>query len=431
MKYLATLSFSIIIVIASARGAYPYSTGGVIAWPVPYTPGWGLFSVMDYSGVPFNKVRMKIYNIDGEEVNSGLFPGYPALWNGRNRNGRRVDPGVYHVKIEAEDVRTGLHGTKTLPVLAGGGSSGSFSRGGWVGTKYIGMGRSGEVIADDVYSIYWNPAGLTELRHTKLVTEKEIREKAEKGKVDQITDADLVKFSEEDKSFSIQTGVSGSMLSFGAKAGFWGMAVNLPRGVLGMGVYLVYSGGIDRRDYNGVKTGNLDYLATAAYLSYGVSLGVSSFGVSVKGLYERVGNTRFIGCGADVGTQVYVLPFLKVGLMVQDLGTGMYPMDRRYDVRQRYVFSYPTLRLGIAIITNRNFTLTASGIKKLDEKRFGYSVGAQYDIMKWASVYIGIRDLVFSAGLTFHIVQFDIGYSFTMDTITLGFNHNLSATVMF
>jgi len=85
----------------------------------------------------------------------------------------------------------------------------------------------------------------------------------------------------------------------------------------------------------------------------------------------------------------------------------------------------------MALITNRNFPLTASGIKKLDEKRFGYSVGAQYDIMKWASVFIGIHDLVFSAGLTFHIVQFDVSYSFTMDTITLGFNHNASLTVLF
>ncbi|MBN1497894.1 MAG: hypothetical protein JXA07_14060 [Spirochaetes bacterium] len=420
-----------IIVIASAQAAHAYSTGGVIAWPVPYCPGWGVFTVNDYSGVPFNKVRMKVYNIDGEEVNSGLFPGYPVIWNGRDRHGRRVDPGVYHVSIEAENVLTGLHGAKTISILAGGGSSGSFTRGGWVGAKYIGMGRSGEVIADDVYSIYWNPAGLTELRHTRLITEKEIREKAKTGGVSDITDADLIKFSEEDKSFTIQTGVSGTMLGFGTRAGFWGMAVNLPRGVMGMGVYLLHTGGIDRRDFNGVKTGNLGYLATAAYLSYGVSLGVSSFGVTVKGLYERIGNTRFIGCGADVGTQVYVLPFLKVGLMVQDLGTGMYPLDSRYDVRQKYVFTYPTLKLGMAIITNRNFTLTASGIKKLDEKRFGYSVGAQYDIMKWASVFIGIHDLVFSAGLTFHIVQFDVSYSFTMDTITLGFNHNASLTVLF
>ena len=135
---------------------------------------------------------------------------------------------------------------------------------------------------------------------------------------------------------------------------------------------------------------------------------MSSFGVSLKGLYERAGNDEFVGAGADVGTQVYVLPFLKVGLMVQDVGTGMYPLHNRYNIRQKYNFSYPTLRLGIAIITNRNFTLAVSGIKKLDQKTFGYSVGAQYDIVKWVTAYIGLQNMVFSAGLTLHVVQFDV-----------------------
>jgi len=138
-----------------------------------------------------------------------------------------------------------------------------------------------------------------------------------------------------------------------------------------------------------------------------------------------------MGAGADVGTQVFVLPFLKVGLMIQDVGTGMYPMNTDYGTPHRYNFGYPTLRLGIAIITNRNFTLNVSGIKKLDQKEFGYSVGARYDIVKWASVYIGMQNLVFSAGLTFHVVQFDASYAFTLDTVNKGFNHIVSASVMF
>jgi long-subunit fatty acid transport protein len=374
---------------------------------------------------------MKIYNIDGEKIFSGLYPGYPAIWSGNNEEGDRAAPGVYTVKINAEDVMTGLHGTKTVKILAKGRSSGNFTRGGWVGARYVAMGRNGEVTADDVYSIYWNPAGLTELRHTQITTEKEIREKAEQGKVGNITESDLVRFTEEEKRFSVQVGISSTMLPSGNYTGFLGMAVNLPTGVLGLGAYTIYSGDIDRRDFNGIKTGNLSYVASAVYLSYGVSLGVSSIGFSLKGLYERVGNTTSIGCGADVGTQVYVLPFLKIGLMLQDLGTGMYPLNRRYDISQRYNWAYPTLRLGIAIITNRNFTLAVSGIKKLDQKTFGYSVGAQYDIMKWASIYIGMQNMVFSAGLTFHIVQFDVSYAFTIDAITKGFNHNVSATVLF
>lgn len=432
MKYSTAVLLCTCCILLAAQTGYAYQTNGVIVSPVPYYPGWGVVQINDYfGGALFNKVKIKIYNIDGEEVSSGTWPGYPAFWSGRDNDGYRLDPGIYTMKIDASNIFTGLRGTKSVKILANGGSSGSFTRGGWVGARYIAMGRNGEVTANDVYSIYWNPAGLNELRHTQLTTEKEIKEKAEKGKVADITESDLIKFSEEEKSFSVQIGMSGTMLPFGNNTGFFGMAVNLPKGVLGLGVYTIYSGDIGRRDFNGIMTGELNYIGTAVYLSYGVSLGVSSFGFSLKGLYEKIGNNTFMGCGADVGTQVYVLPFLKVGLMLQDLGTGMYPLNERYNIKQQYNWAYPTLRLGIAIITNRNFTLAVSGIKKLDQKTFGYSVGAQYDIMKWASVYIGMQNMVFSAGLTFHIVQFDVSYAFTMDTINKGFNHNVSATVLF
>ena len=167
---------------------------------------------------------------------------------------------------------------------SGAGSRGAYTRGGWVGAEYVAMGRTAEVLCDDVYSIYWNPAGLTELRYTQLTTEKEIKEKAEKGRVDDISEDDLIRFSEEEKSFSVQVGVTGALLDAGRTAGFVGAAINLPVGVFGIGAYTIFSTGIDRRDYNGVKTGELTYAGSACYLSYGVSLGVASLGVTAKGL---------------------------------------------------------------------------------------------------------------------------------------------------
>ena len=425
--FAVTVVALVVITICPAKA---YHTPMVIGWPVPYIPGYGVFTVKDYAPIDFQYVKMKIYSIEGEEIYSARFPGYPALWNGRGKDGERVDPGMYIVKIEAENIY-GVHAKKVMRILTGGSSRGTFTRGGWVGAKYVAMGRSGEVIADDVYSIYWNPAGLNELRHTKIMTEKDITKKAREGKVDEISDADLVRFSEEEKSFAFQMGMSGTRLLYGGYAGFVGMAFNLPTGVMGIGSYTVYGGSFARRDLNGFKNGELIYLASAFYLSYGVSLGVSSFGFSLKGMYERNGNSSFAGGGVDVGTQVYVLPILKVGLTIQDLGGGMYPLDSRIGERKRYNMSYPTLRLGIALITNRNFTLSVSGIKHLDRDTFGYGAGAEYAIVKWASVYIGINNLVFSAGLTFHVVQYDVSYAFTLDTVSKGFNHTASVAFLF
>ncbi|OHD65553.1 MAG: hypothetical protein A2176_03105 [Spirochaetes bacterium RBG_13_51_14] len=311
------------------------------------------------------------------------------------------------------------------------GSRGSYTRGGWVGAKYVAMGRTAEVIVDDVYSIYWNPAGLTELRHTQLTTEGEIKDLAQKGKVDEIKESDLIKFSEEDKSFSVQVGITGALLDVERNAGFVGAAINLPKGVLGIGLYSILSQGIDRRDFSGVKTGELMYAGSAFYLSYGVSLGVASFGVTAKALYEKIGNSNYMGGAVDIGTQVYVLPFLKIGFLVQDLGGGLYPLEERLGVRQKYDLGYPTLRLGIALITNRNFTLSLSGIKHLEQKSFGYGIGIQYDITKWASVYLGMQNLAFSTGMTLHIVQFDVSYALTIDNIDNGYNHIVSISFLF
>jgi hypothetical protein len=314
---------------------------------------------------------------------------------------------------------------------SGAGSRGSYTRGGWVGAEYVAMGRTAEVLCDDVYSIYWNPAGLTELRYTQLTTEKEIKDKAEKGRVDDISESDLIRFTDEEKSFSVQVGITGALLDAERSTGFVGVAINLPVGVLGIGASTLFSAGIDRRDYNGVKTGELTYAGSACYLSYGVSLGVASIGFTAKGLWEKLGNSNYAGGGLDVGTQVYVLPFLKIGFVVQDLGAGFYPLESRPGVRRTYDLAYPTLRLGIALITNRNFTLAVSGIKHLEQKTFGYGVGVRYDIVKYMSIFLGMQDLAFSTGAAIHVKHFDVSYAFTIDTINFGYNHIVSMQMLF
>ena len=296
---------------------------------------------------------------------------------------------------------------------SGAGSRAAYIRGGWVGADYVAMGRTAEVLCDDVYSTT-KPAGSPS---ANAGHQEGDRDKAEKGRVDDISEDDLIRFSEEEKSFSVQLGVTGALLDEDRTTGFVGAAINLPVGVFGIGAYTIVSTGIDRRDYSGVKTGELTYAGSACYLSYGVSLGVASLGVTAKGLWEKLGNTNYVGGGVDIGTQVYVLPFLKIGFVVQDLGAGLYPVEQRYGVRKTYDLGYPTLRLGIALITNRNFTLSVSGIR--------------YDIVKYVSIFLGMQDLAFSTGAAIHVSQFDVSYAFTIDNINYGYNHVVSMQLLF
>ena len=100
-----------------ALAAQAYNMIAVIAYPVPYNPRYGVLKVEDRSGVPFNKVRIHIYDINGDDVYSSMFSGYPAIWNGRTQTGRMVSPGMYIIKVEAENVLTGLYGKKILKIL--------------------------------------------------------------------------------------------------------------------------------------------------------------------------------------------------------------------------------------------------------------------------------------------------------------------------
>jgi len=317
-------------------------------------------------------------------------------------------------------------------LFAGGsGSRASFTRGGWAGARYAAMGMAAEVITDDVYAMYWNPAGLTELKGKKQLSITEIKEKARTGKVDEISEGDLLKFSDEQVRQSFfQVGFSGASLDIERNAGFAGFAFNLFRGVLGIGVYSIYSPDIESRNESGDYLKKLNYTASEAFISYSWTAGISSLGFSLKTLYEQIGETMYAGPGADIGIQVYVLPFLKIGFMAQDLGTFLYPVDSAEDVEKRYDFASPVLRLGAAFYSDSGIVLAISAVKKLEQEDYDYGFGIQYDVMKNFALYLGLNNSLFSAGAGIDIGGMNISYAFSVDNIDYGYNNMVSVTLL-
>ena len=167
-------------------------------------------------------------------------------------------------------------------------NTGTFTRGGWAGAEYIATGSAAEALADDLFSLYWNPAGLSSLASHNTTGPADIRKRAESGDIDGITEEDLLRFSDTRDSFFFQAGVSGSQLAEERNAVFCGAAMKFFGGVFGFGAMSVYSGGIDAYDENAVRTGTESYSATEGFLSYGRSVGIASFGVSLKPIYEKV-----------------------------------------------------------------------------------------------------------------------------------------------
>ncbi len=314
---------------------------------------------------------------------------------------------------------------------ASAGSRASYTRGGWVGGRYLATGMTGEVLADDVYSIYWNPSGLTELRGREGLSAEEIRKKATTGKADQINEKDLMNISDadEDRTY-VQVGISGTKLDIEREAAFFGVAFSLPKDAFGFGIYSIFSDEIDSYDLYGNYRGDLYYIGTAGYFSYARQMGIVSLGLAAKCLYEKIGDTQYIGAGLDVGTQIYPLPFIKIGFVIQDIGAGLYPIDSYYGIRKKYDFGFPTLRLGIAFIS-KSFSIAFSGIKKLEQDIFNWGLGVEYRPWKFVTFYLGLRDLLFSAGISLHVIVVDMSYAFSFDAVDDGYNHMVSVKLAF
>lgn len=321
---------------------------------------------------------------------------------------------------------------RTELFATGGGSRASFTRGGWVGARYVAMGMAADVLADDIYAIYWNPAGLYELKGKKKLTADEIKKKARTGDIEDIREEDLLDFSEQDvdKSF-VQLGISGAMLDVSRNAAFTGVAFDMLGGVFGVGLYSIASFGIESRDDSGAYIEDINYIASVSYISYSWSMGIATIGASLKGLYEKIGNVNYMGFGTDVGTQIYVLPFLKVGFVAQDLGTGLFPVGNQDNIENRYDLASPTLKLGLTVTSDTGITFAISAIKKLEQDKFNIGAGIQYDIKKLMSIYLGMNNSYFSTGLTLKLSRFNISYAFTIDRIDYGYNNIVSISVLF
>lgn len=312
------------------------------------------------------------------------------------------------------------------------GSRGSYTRGGWAGARYAASGMTGVVIADDVFSIYWNPAGLTELRLKKKLDENQVTEKAKDGKVDEITEEDLLDFSENgnDRLF-LNLGASYTKLDIERNAGFAGVAFNFFKGVLGTGLYSIYSQDIETRTTNTPEpTGYQNYSGSVGYLSYAIQWNIMSIGVSFKGYYEAIGESTYSGCGADAGVQVFILPFIKVGVMVRD-GVGFLKPYDAPDSEKRYDFFKPEITTGMAFLTDAGIKISFSGTKRLEQTDFNYGVGVEYSISNYFILDTGLCDNFFSAGFTVKLLNMDISYAINFDRIDMGYNNTISLAVIF
>jgi len=160
-----------------------------------------------------------------------------------------------------------------------------------VGSKYQGMGEASVAIANDVYSMYWNPAGLVEVEHAAIGFTN----------VNYLLDISLnyVGFAQNFENIGV-FGVSATVLSTGKQE----------------------ITTFDQQDGTG------EYYTATSYalgLSFARQLTDKfAFGASIKYLGEKIHNETATGFGVDFGTMLYTgFKSLRMGMSITNMGPEM------------------------------------------------------------------------------------------------------------
>jgi hypothetical protein len=284
------------------------------------------------------------------------------------------------------------------PVLASdpGTSGGSFLNLG-VGARAIGMGEAYTALADDVSSLYWNPAGIALLNQSEA-------------------------------SFTYNPYLQD--LSYQNAA----VAVPLENGGLGASVSYLSYGKIQGFDEAGTPTSNVNAYSGVATLG-GAWLGdFWSAGINVKGIQQSLADTKATGVAADLGaTLVYPQEVLggtlRGALVLRNLGTGLKYINQSDPFPRQW-------RVGVAALEMMDRKLNLS-LDYGKERNIDGSVyaGAEYWLMKMLALRTGYagshtegNGIRAGVGVKFKDLSFNYAYSNYGD---LGFSNLYELSLRF
>jgi len=122
LRFLPTTFFLMIVI--STHGLFALNTGGIIAYPVPFNPGNGVFTVGELpvnttsvDGVAVDRISFTVFDINGDRVFNRNYNQMPVKWSGRNDSGKIVAPGFYIIKIVVEENATAKYGSRIIRIL--------------------------------------------------------------------------------------------------------------------------------------------------------------------------------------------------------------------------------------------------------------------------------------------------------------------------
>jgi hypothetical protein len=203
-----------------------------------------------------------------------------------------------------------------------------------LGARVIAMGEAGSAVTNDVTSIYWNPAGLNNMKD--------------------------IEFS---SMYSLNMGYDRSLMNaaIGKRFHFGSLALNWIN---------ASTSDIEGYDESDQPTGYFSDSNHNIALSFANNVKRFQYGVSTKIYLSMMDGDSKSGMGIDIGAKYDLNQYLVAGLMVRDL------YGKLGEDKIPYQFS-----VGIAAYPFIGITLAAD-LKKETDEAFTYAFGAEY----WTSI---------------------------------------------
>lgn len=214
-----------------------------------------------------------------------------------------------------------------------------------IGARPTAMGEAFVSISNDPNAIYWNPAGLSQIKSQQFIAEY--------------------------KSYIV-----------GVKSGFAGMVYPYnQKGSIGVGLTYLSAGKMDRMTPLGVKDGTFGSSDIALTVGYGQKVKFVELGVSGKIIYETIDRYSAHGVALDFGGLYHYpnIEGLTVGASVTNLGKQI-----KAFIEENYGLPL-TARLGVSY-TQRNFTLSTE-LKKPIDNDISLNLGSEF----WLKEVLALR----------------------------------------
>lgn len=270
-----------------------------------------------------------------------------------------------------------------------GGYAGSFLDWG-VGAKAIAMGKTFSAIADDGTALFWNPAGLEQMKSREF--------SAMHALIFEDRTEDYIAFTYPVSKFTISAG----WLHFGVSD-------------------------IQERNEVGELVGHFGDSENAIMLGSGISIYSApafkfNLGTTVKYFHHSLYNHHANGWGADLGSLFYLyrkgfIKHIGFAVVIQNLGAKL-----KWNTESNHEEEVPiTVRLGSTINLNRLPIEFALDLEKQRDRDIRIHLGAEY-LWQMLALRAGLNHKQFTAGagFVFTLSKFDfiIDYAFTDDAIS-------------